>query len=73
MKCMTGTVIAAALAIVGLALADDETQNHQQQANPTAFLQQLVGEWTAVSYAVMDPAQEPYRFEGRETARMLGQ
>jgi hypothetical protein len=75
MKRMTTTLIAAALAITCMAIADDEPHNQQQheQQNPSAFLQKLVGEWSVTSYAVMDPSQEPYRFEGKESARMLGQ
>lgn len=74
MKCTATAFLAAALAIVGVALAADEPQNQQprEQKHPAAFLQQLVGEWSAVVYAVQDPAEDPYRFEGKETSRMLG-
>lgn len=74
MKCTATAFLAAALAIVGVALAADEPQNQQprEQKHPAAFLQQLVGEWSAVVHAVQDPAEDPYRFEGKETARMLG-
>lgn len=75
MKCTATAFLAAALAIVGVALAADEPQNQQpreQKKHPAAFLQQLVGEWSAVVHAVQDPAEDPYRFEGKETARMLG-
>ena len=74
MKYIATAFLAAALAIVGIALAADEPQNQpqRQQMTPAVFLQQLVGEWSAVVHAVQDPAQDPYRFEGKETTRMLG-
>lgn len=73
MKSITTTLVAI-LAIVGITFADDVAPKHDQpeQQNPSAFLQKLVGEWSVTSYAVMDPNEEPYRFEGEETARMLG-
>ncbi len=74
MKRTTTTIAAAALAVVGMVMAGAEppTDEPLEPQNPAAFLQQLVGEWSAVVHAVQDPAQDPYRFEGRETARMLG-
>lgn len=77
MKRITTTIVVAALAIVGIALAGDEPQDREQreqreQKNPAAFLQQFVGEWSVDSYAVMEPGEDPYHFEGNEKARMLG-
>lgn len=71
---ITTTLVAAALITAGIALAGDEPQNNEKvaQKDPAEFLQKLVGEWSAVTYAVTDPEQEPYRFEGKEHARMLG-
>lgn len=73
MKRITTTLVAA-LTIISVASATDDTPNQEQaaQKDPAAFLQKLVGEWSVVTYAVMDPEQDRYRFEGKETARMLG-
>ncbi|TVQ58529.1 MAG: DUF1579 domain-containing protein [Phycisphaerales bacterium] len=74
MKRITTTLVAAAVAIIGMAMAGAEppTDEQREQQNPADFLQKLVGEWSAVVHAVQDPAQDPYRFEGKETSRMLG-
>jgi hypothetical protein len=73
MKRFAATIAVAGLAIVGIALAGGEPQDQEQrEQHPSAFLQQLVGEWSVTSYAVMDPNEDPYRFEGEEHTRMLG-
>ena len=75
MKWITLIVVAATLAAAGLApgtLQAQEGQEQRAEQHPSAFLQKLVGEWSVTTYAVMDPDQDPYRFEGRETGRMLG-
>lgn len=74
MRIMTTTLIAAALTMVGIAMAGNQPPTGEQpkQKDPSAFLQKLVGEWAVVTHAVVDPAQDPYRFEGKETARLLG-
>ncbi|MCC5822259.1 MAG: DUF1579 domain-containing protein [Phycisphaerales bacterium] len=74
MKRIIAALAAVTIATVGFAIAGDEPTDHPQTqpANPAAFLERLTGKWTATSYAVMDPDQEPYRFEGKESARMLG-
>lgn len=40
--------------------------------DPTAFLQQMVGEWSVVAEAVPGPGRDPVRTERREMARLLG-
>lgn len=40
--------------------------------DPPAFLEGLVGEWSIEHEVVPGPGQEPVRFGGRESARLLG-
>lgn len=63
--------IGAALVMVGVAWTAAEAPGHPSD-DPSAFLQQLAGEWSVVAEAVLGPGQEPIRRESREVARVLG-
>lgn len=61
----------AAGTVAGLGPRDGPMDGPRDR-DPAAFLQQLAGEWSVVSEAVLGPGQDPIRTESREVARFLG-
>jgi hypothetical protein len=60
-----------AMVTVGAGQTADAAPSPRSQ-DPTAFLQQLAGEWSVVTEAILGPGQAPIRNESREVARLLG-